>query len=267
MEHQMITSRDGTHLFSSAKPVEGSLMLFLPGVGVSSAWWNRQFSSSVLAAHFLVTCDLRGHGASDKPTTPEAYQSSETWAYDVQAVIEAWNLTRPLLVSWSYGAHAVIDYLRYFGQESIRGVVFVDANFEIGTPFAQGAVAPEAWGLFEKIGSPEAATFRDGLAYGLQLLSDKIAPADYTVFLGAMAAVRPDVWGSMFARQTDNADLLGSLKLPVLIVHGRHDHIFTMQSSERLASLIPNSRLVHFETGHAPFYEEAESFNRLILEL
>jgi non-heme chloroperoxidase len=269
MEHyQKVKSQDGTHLFSRANHprTDGVCLLFVPGVGVSSDWWQRQFNARELNSFFQVSFDLRGHGASDKPKSPEAYQSSQRWAEDVEAVCNAWSLTNPVLVGWSYGAHVVLDYLSYFGQERVRGVVLVDANYELGTDFAQQAVAPGAMDLFTKIDSPEAATFRDGLQYGLELVSNKIAPEHETAFLGAMAFVRPDVWQAMFYRRTDHTALLKNLKLPLLIVHGRSDKIFSLQSSERLASLVPKSKLVIFDTGHAPHYDEADAFNRMLGE-
>jgi len=184
------------------------------------------------------------------------------WAQDIQAVMDAWEIDRVVLVGWSYGGHAVCDYQRHYGQEKVRGVVFVDANVEIGTERAGQLVPQEAWKLFDLIGSSVAAQYREGLAYELQLLSDNISPEDYATFLGAVASSPPHIWQAMFARQTDNAQLLQEFRIPTLIVHGKRDKIFSVESSQWIADRVPGSKLLLFESGHAPFYEQASEFNQ-----
>jgi len=119
MEYKFATSRDGSRLFSVAtSPRAGGIpLLFVPGLSVTSAWWRKQFTSALLRDHFMVSFDLRGHGASDKPAQASAYQQSVLWAQDIQAVMDAWEIDRVVLVGWSYGGHAVCDYQRHYGQE------------------------------------------------------------------------------------------------------------------------------------------------------
>ena len=49
---------------------------------------------------------LRGHAASDKPPNLESYNNSKVWASDIDAVIKAKSLKRPLIVGRSYGGLA-----------------------------------------------------------------------------------------------------------------------------------------------------------------
>src|SRR5258706_1312206 len=66
--------------------------------------WDRQFDNDELASQFhMVRLDLRGHGLSDKPTDPAAFQEGKIWADDIQAVISALRLNKPVLAGWSYG--------------------------------------------------------------------------------------------------------------------------------------------------------------------
>ena len=49
--------------------------------------------------------------------------------------------------------------------------------------------------------------------------------------------------------------------LQVLIVHGKQDKVIAAKNSQKLAALIPNSRLVIWdETGHLPHEEHPERF-------
>lgn len=265
LRNQWVTGGDGGRLFSRATaPREGVPCLLIPGIGVTWSWWRRQLESDMAGVGTLVAYDLLGHGSSDKPLEPQAYQESRLCAEDIHAVIGAWGLDRPVLVGWSYGGHAALDYLRHFGQDGIRGLVLVDANVELGTEMAKASVAQDAWALFPKILSPQASDYREGLAYGLALLSDQIAPEDRAVFLGGLASVPPLVWQAMFARATGNADFLRSIRLPTLIVHGSKDRIIALASSERIALLIPHARIATFSNGHAPFYEQGRAFNPML---
>lgn len=255
----------GCRLFSRATaPRNGMPCLLIPGIGVTWSWWRRQLESDMPGVGTLVAFDLRGHGASDKPLDPDSYQDSRLWAGDIQAVIESWGLYRPVLVGWSYGGHAALDYIRHFGQDGIRGLVLIDANVELGTETASASVAADAWALFPKILSSQASDYREGLEYGLSLLSGQIAPEDEALFLGGLASVPPFVWQAMFDRKTDHAELLRGVQLPTLVAHGSRDRIFAPASSERIAQLVPQARSVTFASGHAPFYEEWQAFNHAL---
>jgi non-heme chloroperoxidase len=265
LQNKWVAGGGECRLFSRATaPREGVPCLLIPGIGFTWSWWRRQLEGEMAGVGTLVAYDPRGHGASDKPLEPAAYKPSRLWAEDLHAVIGAWGLDRPVLVGWSYGGHVALDYIRNFGQDGIRGIVLVDAIVELGTETASTLVPQEAWGFFLKVMSTKASRYRRGLEYGLDLLSDQIAPEDQVAFLGGLASVPPLVWQAMFDRRTDHIDLLRSIRIPALIVHGRKDRIIAPASSERIALMIPRARTVTFSGGHAPFYEEWQAFNHLL---
>jgi len=60
---------------------------------------------------------------------------------------------------------------------------------------------------------------------------------------------------------------LQRLTIPVLLVWGRHDHLFPPSHARAAAAVLPNARLEIFEdAGHTPQMEEPDRFNRLVLE-
>src|SRR5579871_2345160 len=93
----------------------GPGIIFVHGFSQSSLSWIKQVTDADLAKEFhMVTYDLRGHGNSDKPLEPERYKDSKAWGDELQAVMDATGLKRPVLVGWSYGGRIIADYLRTY---------------------------------------------------------------------------------------------------------------------------------------------------------
>ena len=67
----------------------GPEILFIHGQAQSVLSFNRQTDSALARDFRIVAYDLRGHGLSDKPTDPAAYQDSQRWADEMHVVITA----------------------------------------------------------------------------------------------------------------------------------------------------------------------------------
>src|SRR5205823_2957953 len=106
--------------------------------------------------------DFRGHGASDKPLDAAKYTDGTLWADDLDAVIQAKHLDRPVLVGWSYGGFVMSDYLRRYGDKAIGGIVFVGAVTKNGTPEAAGYLTDEALAIFGDVFSTDVQKSIDG---------------------------------------------------------------------------------------------------------
>ena len=77
----------------------GREIVFIHGYSQCSLSWMRQLTDSGLAREFrMIAYDLRGHGASDKPTDKDKYAQDRLWADELAAVIAAARLGRPVLV-------------------------------------------------------------------------------------------------------------------------------------------------------------------------
>jgi non-heme chloroperoxidase len=109
----------------------GPEILFIHGFSQSHLSWIRQVDSDLTKEFHIVTYDLRGHGNSDKPLDPARYRDSKAWGDEVQAVIDAAGLKRPVLVGWSYAGRVISDYLATHGSNGIAGINFVDAPIKV----------------------------------------------------------------------------------------------------------------------------------------
>src|SRR6202166_4717458 len=109
----------------------GPGIVFIHGFSQSHLSWMRQTDSDLAKDFHIVTYDLRGHGNSDKPLDAARYRDSKAWGDEVQAVIDAAGLKRPVLVGWSYAGRVISDYLATHGAGQIAGINFVDAPIKV----------------------------------------------------------------------------------------------------------------------------------------
>lgn len=255
----------GTKVFVEAVGNPGNPpILFIHGFSQCRLAWDRQFESALAADFYLVRLDNRGHGESDKPRDPAAYQNGKHWADDIQAVIKALGLTRPVLSGWSYGGYIMCDYVRHYGQEAIGGLNFVNAATELGSDEATKMLGPGLLALAPALLSNDANESTVALQSLVDLLThDRLAPSDFYFFLGFNAAVPPYVRQALFERKLDNRDVLKSLKVPVLIMQGQEDLLVLPACADFIASHVSHaSRVDYPRCGHAPFFEVADRFNR-----
>lgn len=240
----------------------GPPLVFLHGFLGSHLNWASQFSGPLAQNYRLIAIDLRGHGASEKPLTPEAYASPTVWADDLAAVIRAKDLRRPVLVGWSYGGFMIADYIRIHGDTELGGVVFVGATSALGTDGAR-----EFFGQDADVGAvlaPDVATSIAGTRAFLALVTER--PMDRDGFETALASammVPPQVRGGMFGRSVDNEEVLRTVSVPALVVQGNADRLVLPHAAKVLAEMIPGARLLTFDgVGHAPHWEDPTRFHR-----
>ena len=132
------------HVVETGTP-RGRPILFLHGASQCWLQWNRQMESSLARTHRLVALDLRGHGRSDKPR--DGYTDSRLWADDVNAALTALRLDHPIVCGWSYGPLVILDYVRYYGDESLGGLSFVGGITKLGSEDAMSVLTPGFLGL------------------------------------------------------------------------------------------------------------------------
>jgi non-heme chloroperoxidase len=237
----------------------GPEILFIHGFSQSHMSWIKQVTDGDLAKEFhMVTYDLRGHGNSDKPFEPERYKDSKAWGDEVQAVMDATGLKRPVLVGWSYGGRVMADYLKTHGTAKLSGLNYVDAGQKADPAFVGPNLANLPLMASEDLATNIAATrvFLHG-CFSKQPTQD-----EYETMLSFNMMVPPKVRLGLSNRPLDIDDLLKSLKLPVLVTHGSEDKNSNLIAAEYTAKVIPGAKLsVYQGIGHSPFFEDAPRFN------
>jgi non-heme chloroperoxidase len=240
-------------------------ILWIHGYCQSRLSWDRQFENEALASQFhMVRLDLRGHGLSDKLSDVAAFQESKNWADDIHAVITALNLKKPVLAGWSYGGFIICDYIRFYGQDNIGGIIFVAAATEMGRDEANSMLGAEFLGLVPGFFSTDYAEGSTALQQFIGMATyEELDPHTFYFLVGFNAVTLPASRKGMFTRELDNRELMKTITVPTLIVQGNDDRIVLPTYAEFIARHIPHaSRADYANCGHVPFVEAAEQFNR-----
>lgn len=226
----------------------------------------------------VVAYDARGSGESaDVPP-----YTHEQWAADMEAVRQTLDLGQVIVAGGSYGGYMSIEYtLRY--PENVRGLV-LRATGARNVPRDGAIEKAKASGLpidmerLERLLSGRALSNEDMKAswYDIEAL--------YTVQKGHTPVASGDgqtrereinfhyeTHNHAFSKNLPGWDLrprLGEIKVPTLIVHGRHDWIVDIQRGFELKEGIPHAHFHIFEDcGHSPQLEDNVRFIGLVREL
>src|SRR5215510_5599085 len=236
----------------------GPGIVFIHGFSQSNLSWMRQTHSDLTKEFHIVTYDLRGHGNSEKPLDAARYRDNKAWADEVQAVIDAAGLKRPVLVGWSYAGRVISDYVTHIGTAKIAGINFVDASIKANPEF----VGDNLKNLPLMASEDMAINIKATREFVHGCFEKQPTAEDYEIMLAFNMMVPPKVRDGLGSRPLDATEVMSKLKLPVLVTHGAEDRNSKLGNAEYTAKTIPGAKLsVYDGIGHAPFYEDAPRFN------
>ena len=260
-----VTSADGVRLAvqESGNP-NGPPIILVHGLLGSRLNWDAQVQSAELRQYRIITYDLRGHGLSDKPPGAEPYHDGSRWGDDLAAVIRGSHARKPVVVGWSLGGVVISNYLAKYGDRAIAGAVYVDGVVEL----APGQIVdhPE---VYRDMNSPDLKTHLDGERTFVGLCFNH-RPGDDTFdrLLANAAMASWDMQKEVPTMTVFAAQGLGKAHVPLLFIYGGHDALVDTHATLARATAL-NPRIVskvYADSGHAPFIEEAERFNRDLAE-
>jgi non-heme chloroperoxidase len=262
MKHHTITGGGGVrlHAVESGNP-DGRPILFIHGNSQCWLSWSRQLNSDLADRYRLVAMDMRGHGLSEKPR--DGYADTRLWADDVNAIVQALKLDRPVVCGWSYGPLVILDYVRHYGEEALGGIGIVGGITKLGTEDAMSVITPEFLSLVPDLFSADAEASARGLRGLLRLcFAQELSPEDEYFMLGYNVTVPSFVRQGILSRTLDNDDLLSRIRKPVLVVHGTQDAIVKPAVVDQHKASVPHAQVEMIaNVGHAPFWEDAPAFN------
>ena len=250
-------SVDGTRItYLSGGDVGAPPLLLLHGWAQSTDCWGSDVLDQLSADYRVVAVDLRGHGRSGRPE--RGYDDAALWAADVAAVLGAAAITTPpVLLAWSYGGLVACDYLAAGGRAV--GLILVGAITGLGRGKSGGRVGTAMRAALPDGMSTEPITAVAALeGFSSALVGDG---ARAQAFLGAALATPPHVRAALFARECDNDELLATIAIPALVLHGTADTVVDVRAGEHAAGLLGEVQTSYWEGGgHAPFATDPQRF-------
>jgi non-heme chloroperoxidase len=245
----------------------GSPVVLIHGWPLNGASWEKQTAALLAAGHRVISYDRRGFGQSSQPTVGYNY---DTFAADLDAVLNTLNLTDVSLVGFSMGTGEVTRYIGKYGTRRVRKAVLIGT---LGPYLLKTADNPEGVdrsvfeGIKAAIKADRPALLMDFLrnfynydVTGGKLVSERVLEANWNVAAGASAIgtlTCVDAWIEDFRQDiTRNT-------VPTLILHGDADRILPADAtSRRQAMLIKNVRFVELKGGpHGVLWTHAEEVN------
>ncbi|MBP1922870.1 pimeloyl-ACP methyl ester carboxylesterase [Halorubrum alkaliphilum] len=255
---------NGTQLYYEESG-DGTPVVFLHGVLMGSRFFNEQ-QNSIAEDHRPVVLDFRGHGRSAKSETGHTLP---TYAADLEAFLESQSFENIVLVGWSMGSLVAWEYIDHFGTDRLSGFVSVEQQ---PLDLEQEDYEHGVFDFDELIDLMELAQ-TDHHELGAVLIDQMFAnepPADIRqLVFDEIARVPPAIKSAIFFDQSvrDYRDVLSDVDIPTLVCVGEDDTLLDPAGVEYIAEQTPNATLERFtDSGHCPFLEEPDKFNRIITE-
>jgi len=216
----------------------------------------------------VIGITLRGFGKSDKPFGAYDY---DIHALDIKRILDQLDIKDATLCGFSMGGAIAATYVSLFGTMRISKLVLAGAatpswtqreDFPYNIPKSDvddlislnNNDRPKLLSNFAKIFSATENTLNDGI--GNWLTAINLSASSYATGKCLMAL-----------RDTDLRNVLKTIEIPTLIMHGKKDKICSFDLAEQTKKLIPNAQLIAFEkSGHSLFLEETRKFNTELMK-
>lgn len=221
------------------------------------AFYSRMWKNNIayLARYCrLITLDPRGNGRSSRPAT--GYDFASRYG-DMMAVLDETARYPVVLVAYSCASMLAVRYAVEHPERVSRLVC-------IAPQYAQSLPKP----FEERV----ARVIREDFDGWRTRLCTRAHPEPHSLkavedTIRWMGESSPDIYVEALAQiEKDNVyDLLGRVRVPVLLLHGSDDPIVPYSHGVKFAEAVPGARLVTFaKGGHGLPGREAAKVNRLI---
>jgi pimeloyl-ACP methyl ester carboxylesterase len=249
----------------------GPPVVLIHGYPLSGRAWDKQVLALLEAGRRVITYDRRGFGKSSQPTSGYDY---DTFAADLNALMEKLDLRDATLVGHSMGTGEVTRYLGTYGSQRVARAVLVSPipPFLLQTDDNPEGLPRDLFDGFMVTARQDEPAWMKGFlenfynmdTFGGSRVSDEAFEASWNIATeaSAVAAVACiPTW------ETDFRGDLPKIDVPVLVVHGDADRILPFPNTgKRLPSLIENCVLVVIEGGpHAIAWTHTDQVNDALL--
>ncbi|HST19234.1 MAG TPA: alpha/beta fold hydrolase [Gaiellaceae bacterium] len=222
----------------------------------------------------LLLVDQRAQGRSDWDAAPETW-TIEQMSRDVSALAGGLGLPRYAVLGHSYGAFVALRHaidgdaglagtIVSSGVPSSRYLAAVETNLAAFEPVELREQVQQSWAR-----ESEARTHEDVVSLFVDQLPFHFAdPRDPRIALAvdSMQGARFNADVLRAGAETEYGGLevenrLGEVRVPMLVLAGRHDRVCVVEGAEAIAAGVPGAELQVLEqSAHMGFIEEPEQY-------
>lgn len=232
-----------------ARQGHGTPLVLLHGYPLDHSIWDQVVP--LLAGTFdVITPDLRGFGGS---RAPKGIHTMDDMAADVADLLSAFGLQQAAVVGHSMGGYVALAFARAYPQH-LRGLGLV----------ASQVLADKPEGKEGRYKTAENVS-RDGVGVVAEAMTPKLS-ADAKLqeeIRGLIEAQKPQgVIGALkaMAERPDSTDLLPSLTVPLVLVHGDADALIPIDRAREVKAAVSQAILVELPgVGHMPMMESPQA--------
>ena len=250
----------------------GQPIVLIHGYPLSGRAWDKQVPVLLDDGRRVITYDRRGFGKSSQPVTGYDY---DTFAADLNTLLETLDLRDVILVGHSMGTGEVTRYLGSYGSQRIAKGVLVSPipPFLLQTSDNPEGLPGSLFDGFMQTARQDVPAWMKGFLdnfYNIDkfrgtLVSDQAYQASWNVAASASATAAVaciPTW------ETDFRADLAQITVPILVIQGDDDRILPYPNTgRRLPGLISDMQMVVIEGGpHAIAWTHDDQVNSALLK-
>ncbi|UQX87097.1 alpha/beta hydrolase [Jatrophihabitans telluris] len=250
----------------------GTPVVLSHGYPLNGHAWEKQVPTLLDAGYRVITYDRRGWGGSSQPAVGYDY---DTFAADLNALVEALDIHDAVLVGHSMGSGDVAHYLGRYGSARVSKAVLVSPipPYFVSAPDDPDGVPQSLFEGFKTSAITDRPSWLKGFldnfynidVYAGSLVTDEAFQASLTIALegSPIAAVECiQTWA------TDFRSDVASFNVPILVIQGDQDRVLPIQfTGNRLKSLTKDLTFVVIEGGpHAISWTHSDQVNKALLD-
>lgn len=252
----------------------GQPVVLIHGYPLSGHSWELQTRELLAAGYRVITYDRRGFGQSSKVGSGYDY---DTFAADLNALLEALDLQDVALVGFSMGTGELARYISRYGHERIAKLAFL-ASLEPFLVARDDNPQGVPQDVFDGI---EAAAKKDRFAWFTQFfsnfynldetlgnrISQDVVNSNWNVAVSSAPVAAHAVVSSWIEDFRDDVDAVRASGKPCMILHGTADNILPIDATaRRFHEILPE--VEYFEIENAPhglLWTHADEVNAALL--
>jgi proline iminopeptidase len=227
----------------------------------------------------VVMLHPRGSGLSG-PASNDAYLLPD-YAADLEALRQHLGLEKPIIMGWSHGGMVVQQFASTY-PDSLSKLILFDTSAYFGEFLSDVEASVQAfkdepwfeasltalkkeWAGEYKTDEDMARLWADEAKFYFKKFDTRAEAYNDSIKHYPIAIAPLKVFNDKEAPTFDLRPQLKNVKVPTLVIVGRHDFITNVSMAEEMVKHLPNARMEVFEeSGHFALVEEPEKFYSVI---